>query len=106
MKIFSRTYVESDYHVSFYVKGIRGLLSHKVIQTWVLTASSAENAKWFAIDILSGMTLTEIFEDSLLDSKLIDKYRQFLLNNYNLDSNDLLGFETASTAFTFLVERE
>lgn len=91
-----------DYDVVVYPKGAKGDWQNKACQRWCLNTTSAEGAKDFATDIISGMSLNEIFGDDIfLSENLRQHYIETLSNRYNLQPDEEVGLEVAIRAFTY-----
>lgn len=101
MKWYVKASSDRQYDVAIYLKGMHGPIGDKMVQHWALSSNSAENAKWFAVDILEGMTVEEIFEDSNLPQSQIDK----VVNKYNLDYNNRIDYDLIPKIFNFDIFR-
>ncbi len=93
--------IERSYSITIYPRGFHGSLEFKTLAKWNLEAKSVENAKDFAIEILSGMTLNDLEEEAYNDSakQIVEK----LSNRYKLDPDTTIGYEMAIKMFSFQV---
>lgn len=106
MKKYIKASRDREYDVAVCVKGIHGPISQKMVQHWALSTTSVENAKWFAIEILSGMTLDEIFYDTTIPKEKEEVLKQRVANKFDLDTNSPIGIDIAEKAFNYDIFRE
>ena len=106
MKRVIASYIERQYGVAVYPRGSRGSVSDKMIQHWALSSTSLERCKDFAIDILAGMSLNEIFDDMLTGSSKKDRYITLIQNKYGITLDEPIGYDVAEKEFSFDIYRE